>query len=223
MTRHLFAFLAPEGAPPSGQPPCKPAAKPVQEPCSPVEKGDKVAPVQTPEPAVPCCPWDQASETERARALMRLAAVERSQALFASGLVRAEADAKAAEEAGVSTSSVSGWRRRAKGTDASDRAAALLDAARSGRPTQAWSSDGAEILWTHFLTDYLRLERPEATAAWRRTRRIAGAKGWMMPPLAAFMRRLKRDVTVPVRGCAGVTGLWPPWIWRPIRRARWRG
>ena len=174
--------------------PCKAAAAPVQEPCTPAE---------TPLPAPASAPlptsWDQASDMERARALMRLAAVERSQALFASGLARVDADAKAAEEAGVSTSSVSGWRRRAKGADASDRAAALLDGARSGRPSRAWSSDGAEILWTHFLTDYLRLERPEATAAWRRTARIAGAKGWTMPPLAAFMRRLKREVSVPVR------------------------
>ena len=194
MTKPLFAFLAPEGAQTPGKHPCKAAATPVQEPCTPAE---------TPLSAPACGPtpgsWDQSSEAERTRALMRLAAVERSQALFASGLARAEADAKAAEEAGVSTSSVSGWRRRAKGADASTRAVALLDGARSGRPSQAWSSDGAQILWTHFLTDYLRLERPEATAVWRRTARIAGAKGWTMPPLAAFVRRLKREVSVPER------------------------
>jgi len=151
--------------------------------------------------------WDQASDIERARALMRLAAVERSETLFASGLARADADAGAAEEAGVSTSSVAGWRRRVREADASTRAAALLDGSRSGRPRQAWSSDGAEILWTHFLTDYLRLERPEATAAWRRTQRIAASKGWTMPPLAAFVRRLKREVSVPerVRGRDGAS------------------
>ena len=190
--------------------PCKAAATPVQEPC----KADIPLPTAAPTSAPMPTSWDQSSEAERTRALMRLAAVDRAEALLASGLARVEADAKAAEEAGVSTSSVSGWRRRAKGADASDRAAALLDGARSGRPSQAWSSDGAEILWTHFLTDYLRLERPEATAAWRRTARIAGAKGWTMPPLAAFMRRLKRDVTVPERvrgrdGACAAMNLYP--------------
>jgi len=197
------------------QPPCKAAAAPVQEPCSPVETP---FPGPSPASALPSAqmltPWDEASDTERARALMRFAAVERAEALFASGLVRVEADAKAAGEAGVSTSSVAGWRRRARGADACDRAAALLDGVRSGRPMRAWSSDGAEILWTHFLTDYLRLERPEATASWRRTQRIAGAKGWTMPPLAAFLRRLKREVSVPERvrgrnGAVAAMNLYP--------------
>ena len=159
-------------------------------PCSPVE---------TPLPAPPPGPWDQASDTERARALTRLAAVDRSDALAATGMFRRASDALAATEAGFSTSSVAGWRRRLKGVAASARAAALLDGPRSGRPSRSWSAPGAAILWTHFLTDYLRLERPGATAVWRRTARIAVARGWPMPPLAAFMRRLGREVPVPER------------------------
>ena len=159
--------------------PCKAAAMPVHGPCSPVE---------TPLPAPPPGPWDQASDTERARALTRLAAVDRSDALAATGMFRRASDALAATEAGFSTSSVAGWRRRLKGVAASARAAALLDGPRSGRPSRSWSAPGAAILWTHFLTDYLRLERPGATAVWRRTARIAVARGWPMPPLAAFMR-----------------------------------
>ena len=52
-------------------------------------------------------------------------------------------------------------------------------------------------LWTHFVTDYLRAEQPEATASWGRVKRIAMNNGWTMPPYKAFLRRLHREIPRP--------------------------
>jgi len=141
--------------------------------------------------------WDRATDAARARALERLAAVDRSDGGKASGLSRAEADAIAGIEVGVSASAVAAWRRRLKGVAAEGRAAALLDAPREGRPRREWSGPGAEALWVHFLTDYLRPEAPPASASWGHARRIADHKGWTMPPYRAFLRRLRREVPRP--------------------------
>ncbi len=148
---------------------------------------------QTNRPAAPA-PWDRATDAQRSHALRRLAEVERSDAAMASGLSRAEADAIAAVEAGVSASALTGWRRRLRGVASEARAAALLDARREGRPRRDWSGSGAEALWVYFLTDYLRPEAPPATASWGHARRIARQRGWALPPYRAFMRRLRRDV-----------------------------
>ncbi len=154
----------------------------VQDPCNAVETRLAVS------------LWDRATDSQRARALERLAAVERSDACVAAGLSRAEADAIAAAEAGVSASALTGWRRRLRGIASEARAAALLDAPREGRPRRDWSGPGAEALWAHFLTDYLRPERPEATASWGRAGRIAKHHGWAVPPYKAFLRRLDREI-----------------------------
>ncbi len=168
------------------------AVTPDRAPCN----GDALAlqaPCTDPEPAAPS-PWDRATDGQRARALERLAAVERSDAGKAAGLSRTEADAIAAVETGVSASALTGWRRRLRGIASEARAAALLDAPREGRPRRDWSGPGAEALWAHFLTDYLRPERPEATASWGRARRIAKHHGWAVPPYKAFLRRLDREI-----------------------------
>ena len=180
--------------------PNKADAAPVQTPCTPPEASPE--PVQDP---VAPGPWERASDTERDRALFRLSVVARSDALVASGMARGPADARAGKEAGVSASSVSGWRRRLRGVAAGARAAALLDGGRTGRPGRDWSDPGLDALWGHFVTDYLRLERPDATACWRRVRHIALSRGLDMPPLEAFLRRLRKEVPVPecVRGREG--------------------
>ena len=165
--------------------PCTVDAPALQAPC----KADEPA-VRDPVPS----PWERATDVQRTRALARLRAVERSDACAGAGRSRAEADAIAAVETGVSASAVGAWRRRVEGMPAGARAAALLDTPGRGRSRRDWSGAGADALWTHWLTDYLRAERPTAARCWREVSRIARRHGWAMPPLHAFLRRLKREI-----------------------------
>ena len=137
---------------------------------------------------------ETATGANRARALMRLRAVERSDALRADGWLRADADATAAEEAGVSVSAVGSWRKRVKGLGGGRRVEALLDALKCGRPRNKWSGTGAEALWQLWRTDWLREEAPDAAAVHRRIAAVAEAKGWNLPGLDAFRRRAQREL-----------------------------
>ena len=78
--------------------------------------------------------WSSAGEAEREAALARLAAVRRSEDLAAVGFAQLQADRAAAFEAGVAPDTVGNWRRRVKGLNIGERAAALLDRPRPGRP-----------------------------------------------------------------------------------------
>ena len=137
---------------------------------------------------------ETATGASRARALKRLRAVERSDALRADGLLRAEADATAAEEAGVSASAVGSWRKRVKGLSGGRRVEALLDAPKCGRPRNNWGGKGADALWRLWCTDWLREEAPDAAAVHRRIAAVATAKGWNMPGLDAFRRRVEHEL-----------------------------
>ena len=80
--------------------------------------------------------WSAATEAEREQAARRLAAVEISNALADEGRPRAEADAIAGKEAGVSASAVGAWRGKVKGIASPEaRKEALLERPRTGRPT----------------------------------------------------------------------------------------
>ena len=80
--------------------------------------------------------WAAATEAEREQAMERLAAAERSNALADEGRPRAEADAIAGREAGVSASAVGAWRGGIRGiANPEARKEALLDRPRTGRPT----------------------------------------------------------------------------------------
>ena len=80
--------------------------------------------------------WGPATKAQREQAMERLAAVERSNALADEGRPRAEADAIAGKEAGVSASAVGAWRARIQGIASPEaRKEALLDRPRTGRPT----------------------------------------------------------------------------------------
>ncbi len=154
--------------------------------------------LETPE-KLPCndleTAWNAATDAQRERAVKRLRAVERSEALAAEGIMRAEADGIAALECGASKSAVATWRRRARGAGRGDRLRTLLDAPGRGRPRAEWTGTAAETLWTLWRTDWLREEAPDAAAAHRRVEAVAQARGWECPPLQAFTRRVRREVS----------------------------
>ena len=136
-----------------------------------------------------------ATDAQRAKAAVRLAAVDRSDGLRAGGMSRADADAAAAIEHDVSVRSLGGWRSRVRSASPGDRLAALIDAPRSGRPPREWEGPGAAELWRMFVTDWAREEAPPAEAVHRRLATVAVARGWTLPPLHAFERRTGRELS----------------------------
>lgn len=139
-------------------------------------------------------PWFQATDKQRDRATARLRVVERAEALVLGGVPRMRADALAAEEAGVSASTLARWRKLVRG--AAQPAAALLDQPGRGRRGRDWESPELAELWRLWCSDYLRPERPDASACWRRLAAVAAARGWQPPPnIKAFLRRTASEVS----------------------------
>ncbi len=162
---------------------CNGPAPAVQEPCA--------APQELPQASA----WESATDAGRARAYTRLDAVARSDALVTEGLPRSAADVQAARERGVSRSALAGWRGRIRGVAVGERLAALLDRPGRGRPRKnEWAGLGADELWRHWSSDYLREEAPDAAAVHRRLMLIASERGWGCPSLRAFTRRTEREI-----------------------------
>ena len=113
------------------------AAPPPQDPCTAAASAD---------PSDDFGPeWARASDADRDRARMRLAAVQRAEALVAAGAGVVAADRLAASEAGVAMPSVRRWRTQVAGLAEGARVAALLDRPRSGRPTSIAGSVRTEL------------------------------------------------------------------------------
>lgn len=137
--------------------------------------------------------WVGATNAQRAQAVRRLHAVALSNELTAVGFLRAEADATAASEAGVSVGAVAGWRRRVRDSPPSARLAVLLDDPRSGRPPKEWVGLGAKELWQEWCASMLCEVPPEPYVVYRRLKGIALEKGWKIPSYKLFVRRSKRE------------------------------
>ena len=139
--------------------------------------------------------WEHATEAQRATAGSRLEAVQRSNALHIEGHPRADADALAAAEAGVSASALGAWRAKVRRAPRGMGLDALIDRPRTGRPPGKWGGPGAGNLWRLWCSDYLREEAPPAPAVHRRLGEVAEQRGWELPPIDAFLRRTNREFT----------------------------
>ena len=167
----------------TGAPRCIRIAAPVQRPCKSAER--------PPSADV----WIHATDAQRATARRRLEAVERAGALVETGMDRSGAFAAVAAEAGYSVRSLLRWRKRTRDLAPGERLAALIDRPRSGRPKAGqWAAPGADLLWRHWCTDYLREEAPDAQAVHNRLAGIAAARVYALPPVLEFERRTKREI-----------------------------
>ena len=132
--------------------------------------------------------WDQALPAARQKAAARAAAVAAVQA--------GAAVVDVARDVGVAPSTVRRWVARAEGAVRAGLVitSGLVDRRRSGRPATAWSRPGAEAAWALWRGMYLRLEAPTAAGCWETVRRVGSTRGWPLPPVGAFLRRLRADV-----------------------------
>ncbi len=142
--------------------------------------------------------WLESTDTQRAKAARRAAAVRDGRAALASDGGGGGGEGArlhyVAVQHGVSVSTLRRWMAAAEGM--APDTAAMLDARRAGRPGRIWQAAGAEDAWSMWLTDYLREEKPTATECLRRVLRLARVRGWDAPSTEkAYLRRLKKEVS----------------------------
>ncbi|WP_411832288.1 transposase domain-containing protein [Pseudoxanthomonas mexicana] len=91
---------------------------------------------------------------------------------------------------GASVASLYRWASDVSGVEKQHRMAMLL-------PEYAGRTATVDIpaeAWDFFKTDYLRVEAPSATSCYERLQRVAKVKGWAIPHLRTFMRRIEREL-----------------------------
>jgi putative transposase len=96
---------------------------------------------------------------------------------------------------GGSPASIARWQQDVANADPKDRLALLL-------PHYSGRTSTAEIepeAWELFKADFLRQEQPTASSCYDRLVRIAATRGWTLPSLKTFTRRVIRELPRAVR------------------------
>lgn len=132
----------------------------------------------------------------KAMAKRRLAALQTVEKLVTAGQRLGDARATVAAQLqredirGGSVASLGRWASDVAKLHRSDWLAALV-------PDYAGRTGTAEIqveAWDLFKADYLRLEAPTASSCYARVQRIAKVKGWTLPCLRTFERRIAAEI-----------------------------
>lgn len=145
--------------------------------------------------------YEQAKQPMKDEAGMRLKALHTVASLVRGGtpLMQArEVVAAQLQREGVrggSAASIARWQQAVANAGAHDWLALLLPHY-SGRTATVEIEPEA---WELFKADYLRLEQPTATSCYDRLQRIAAARGWSLPSLKTFTRRIERELPRAVR------------------------
>lgn len=145
--------------------------------------------------------FDQAKQAMKDVAATRLQALDAVSALVRGGtsLMQArEIIAAQLQRDGVrggSAASIGRWQQDVAHADRKDWLALLLPHY-NGRTTTAGIEPEA---WELFKADYLRQEQPTASSCYDRLRRIADTRGWELPSLKTFTRRVIRELPRAVR------------------------
>jgi putative transposase len=96
---------------------------------------------------------------------------------------------------GGSAASIARWQQDVANADPKDRLALLLPHY-TGRTSTA---DIEPEAWELFKADFLRQEQPTASSCYDRLVRIAATRGWTLPSLKTFTRRVIRELPRAVR------------------------
>lgn len=154
---------------------------------------------------------DRAKETARAR----LRALDEAERLAATGITLKLAVAQVARAQAIGASTIWRWLSLVEGVAQEDRLAYL--APRHGRAASRTTGAVDPRFFDQLKGDFLRLAQPSFTASYRRTERVAKAKGWPVPGERLARRHLDREVpkSVQIYARQGWTGLqrhFPPQI-----------
>jgi hypothetical protein len=128
-------------------------------------------------------------------ALRRLDVLEACEAERKRGAGKRAAIKAVAEQRNIPWKTINGWYGMVAGVERHGWLYALA-------PRYAGRTATADIggeAWDLFKADYLRPERPSLSACYERLERIASARGWPLPSLDTFARRLARELPAVAR------------------------
>ncbi len=142
--------------------------------------------------------FDRVSDALKEVGKQRAALLLQWERLVANGVKVREAFQAVGQTSGTPWRTIEGWYQTAPGVRRyrrDDWVAALVP----GYTGRVATAECSEEAWEYFKADYLRLERPAATACYRRLGRAAADKGWTVPSLVTLTRKVVRDVPFTVR------------------------
>jgi len=145
--------------------------------------------------------YEKAKQPMKDVAAMRLKALHAVRALQRGGMSLMQArDTVAAQlqrdgVRGGSAASIARWQQDVANAGQQDWLALLLPHY-TGRTATA---DIEPEAWELFKADFLRLEQPTASSCYDRLQRIAATRGWTLPSLKTFTRRVERELPRAVR------------------------
>jgi transposase InsO family protein len=130
--------------------------------------------------------FDALPAQKKAKAGKKLEALDAVRALTRGGMGKLIAMQQVAAHCGVKLSSLYSWERCVDGIDRHDWLPYLAPK-HAGRGVTVECSDEA---WNFLKADYLRPERPDFEACWRRLERAAKEHGWTLPSRRTMARRI---------------------------------
>jgi hypothetical protein len=145
--------------------------------------------------------YEQAKQPMKDVAALRLKALDTVEGLVRAGTPLMQARAIVAAQLqrdgvrGASSASLARWQQAVDRAHHADWLALLLPHY-TGRTATA---DIEPEAWELFKADYLRLEQPTAQSCYDRLQRIAAPRGWTLPSLKTFTRRVQRELPRAVR------------------------
>lgn len=137
--------------------------------------------------------FNQATDKAREKAKSKAEAVLKLQGCLDLGIPLKQAIPLVAEQKSVSKGSLKNWFYKVQGTPVHEWQARLISG--SGKTEKAYKKAFIEQeAWDCFLADYLRPEKPDLRASYRRTADTAKFYGWQMASLQTFQRRLFKEI-----------------------------
>ena len=134
-----------------------------------------------------------ATDKAREKAKNKAEACMQLQAFLDQGFNYQEAEAGAATAKNVSQGSLKNWYYKVKGYPVHLWQAVLVSGSgKSAKPGK--KAHITEEAWDTFLADYLRPEKPDLRASYRRIEAMAKEYGWQMASFKTFQRRLIKEV-----------------------------
>lgn len=132
--------------------------------------------------------YGEATQKAKSRALKVLAHLDRISRLVESGLTNEEALHEVRLDAGLSRTTVQGWRRRVKGVPRNHWLPMLVDQ-RKGNTKKRAACDEAAL--DAFKSLWLRPEKPTFEKCFRDLTKMAEEQGWVIPSINTLKRRVK--------------------------------
>ncbi|QDH13833.1 transposase [Formicincola oecophyllae] len=134
--------------------------------------------------------YSQASAANKERAQMKLQAVTAIALLREGGTPVRQSLEMIAQETGRSVATLKRWRQQVHNVPRPHWLPCLLRVAGSGGVEAVCDADA----FAFYVADYLRPEKPDHAACYRRLKAVAAVKGWVIPTAITLRRRLQREV-----------------------------